>query len=73
MNRTDPDQLIKGNWYAVNGSTVRFLGEMFNGPNPRQWRFKGEGPNSYKTLTEREAWGATIFPAVLHPATMQPL
>lgn len=60
MNRIDPDQLIKGDWYTVNGSTVRFLGEMFNGPNPRQWRFKGEGPNSYKTLTEREAWSANI-------------
>ena len=57
---TEPDQLIKGDWCIVNGTLVQFLGDMFNGPNPRQWRFKGDGPNSYKTLTESEVWDAEI-------------
>jgi len=57
---TEPDQLIRGDWYIVNGQLVQFLGDMSNGPNPRQWRFKGDGPNSYKTLTESEAWDAEI-------------
>jgi hypothetical protein len=58
---TEPDQLIKGHWYIVNDTLVQFLGDMFNGPNSRQWRFKGEGPDSYKTLTESEAWESDIL------------
>jgi hypothetical protein len=53
-------QLIKGNWYTVDGAYVQFLGAMFSGPDSRQWRFKGHGPNSYKTFTERELWKANI-------------
>lgn len=47
--------LTKGASYIVNGKPVKFLGLMHsNGGLVAQYRFKGEGVNSYAALTAQE-------------------
>lgn len=47
--------LIKGSLYNMGGKVVKFLGMMHsNGGAVAQYRFKGEGVNSYATLTAQE-------------------